>query len=125
MSDQTVNIFFQISGNANQVMNGVTQASEQLSQSLTKTTNIFNGFKGGLVVFQQASQLIQGLKSSIDSAIEPGISLNTLLQDLSAITGIAGKGLKEIEGYARQSAKAFGVDTAGAVETYKLILSQL
>jgi phage tail tape measure protein, TP901 family, core region len=125
MSDQTVNIFFQISGNANQVMNGVTQASEQLSQSLTKTTNVFNGFKGGLVVIQQASQLIQGLKSSIDSAMEPGISLNTSLQDLSAITGIAGKGLKEIEGYARKSAKAFGVDAAGAVESYKLILSQL
>ena len=109
MSDQTVNIIFNFSSNANQVINGVTQASAQLSQSLTSTTNIFNGFKSNLVVFQQASQLIQGFKSSIDSAIQPGIQLNTSLQDLSAITGITGKGLKEIEGYARQSAKTFGI----------------
>ena len=125
MSDQTVNIIFQISGNANQVMNGVTQASTQLSQSLSKTVNLFNSISGKLIVFQQASQLIQGFKASLDSAIQPGIQLNTSMQDLSAITGITGKGLKEIEGYARSSAKAFGVDAAGAVESYKLVLSQL
>ncbi|MDD4394698.1 MAG: phage tail tape measure protein [Bacteroidales bacterium] len=125
MNNQTVNIIFEISGNANQVMNGVTQASAQLSQSLNRNINIFNGFKGNLVVIQQATQWIQGLNSSLDAAIQPGIQLNNSLQDLSAITGITGKGLKEIEGYARESAKAFGIDAAGAVEGYKLVLSQL
>ncbi|MGL5913067.1 MAG: phage tail tape measure protein, partial [Bacteroidales bacterium] len=47
------------------------------------------------------------------------------LADLSAITGQTGEGLKAIEGYARESAKTFGLDAAQAVESYKLVLSQL
>ena len=38
---------------------------------------------------------------------------------------LTGKGLKEIEGYARESAQAFGTDAGVAVEGYKLLLSQL
>ena len=47
------------------------------------------------------------------------------MHDLSAVAGVAGEGLKQIEGFARQSAKAFGTDAAVAVEGYKLLLSQL
>lgn len=45
--------------------------------------------------------------------------------DLSAIAVVAGDKLKEIEGYARDTAKTFGTDAASSVESYKLLLSQL
>jgi len=51
--------------------------------------------------------------------------LDSQMHDLSAVAGVAGEGLKQIEGFARQSAKAFGTDAAVAVEGYKLLLSQL
>lgn len=47
------------------------------------------------------------------------------MHDLSAIAGVTGNALQEIEGVARESAKAFGTDAAVAVEGYKLLLSQL
>ncbi len=47
------------------------------------------------------------------------------MADLSAITGVTGRKLKEIEGYARSNVKAFGGDAAQSAEAYKLILSQL
>lgn len=47
------------------------------------------------------------------------------MHDLSAVAGVMGDSLKEREGYARSSAKAFGTDAAIAVEGYKLLLSQL
>ena len=47
------------------------------------------------------------------------------MTDLQAVTGVTGEGLKQIESYARDTAKAFGIDAAGAVESYKLILGQL
>ena len=47
------------------------------------------------------------------------------MHDLSAVAGLTGDGLKEIETFARESAKAFGTDAGVAVESYKLLLSQL
>ena len=47
------------------------------------------------------------------------------MADLSAITGLTGQGLKEIEKAARDSAKTFGTDASQNVNSYKLILSQL
>ena len=75
-----------------------------------------------------ANQFLEGirnLKSALDGAIQSGISLNTSLTDLSAITGLTGKALDEISDAARASAIAFGTDAAQNVESYKLLLSQL
>ena len=53
------------------------------------------------------------------------IRLDSQMYDLSAVAGVTGDGLKQIETFARQSAKVFGTDAAVAVEGYKLLLSQL
>jgi TP901 family phage tail tape measure protein len=47
------------------------------------------------------------------------------MAELSAITGVTGQGLKDIELAARSTAKTFGTDASANVESYKLILSQL
>lgn len=47
------------------------------------------------------------------------------MHDLSAVVVVTGETLKQIDGFARNSAKAFGTDASVAVEGYKLILSQL
>ena len=76
----------------------------------------------------QLDNLVKGaqqLTDGIQGLIAPGVALNTSLVDLQAITGVTGDKLQQIEGYARATAKAFGIDAAGAVESYKLILGQL
>jgi TP901 family phage tail tape measure protein len=76
----------------------------------------------------QLSSIIQqigNVADGINSINAPGLELSTSMADLSAITGVTGGKLKEIEGYARESAKTFGGSAADGVEAYKLVLSQL
>ncbi|MBO7287358.1 MAG: hypothetical protein J6U85_03920 [Bacteroidales bacterium] len=54
-----------------------------------------------------------------------GVALNSSLADLSAIAGVTGDKLKEIEGYARDTAKTFGTDAASSVESYKLSFASI
>ncbi len=61
----------------------------------------------------------------MDDLIAPGVALNSNMAELSAITGVTGQGLKDIEMAARSTAKTFGTDASDNVESYKLILSQL
>lgn len=72
-------------------------------------------------VIDQISRVSDG----INSLNGPGMQLSTSMHDLQAITGVTGKKLQEIEGYARNSAKTFGGSAAQGAESYKLILSQL
>ena len=123
--NQTVNINFNISGNAAGATANITNNINQLGAELKGVFNIFDSFKGKIVYIQQLSQFVQNLSDNISSAIQPGVALNSSLADLSAIAGVTGDKLKEIEGYARDTAKTFGTDAASSVESYKLLLSQL
>ncbi len=101
---------------------------QQINQVTTNTQNMTNNFGEAwkkLLSFNQALEGIRNLKSILREAIQPGIALNTSLMDLSAITGLTGKGLNAISDAARVSAKVFGTDAAQNVESYKLLLSQL
>lgn len=116
---------FNISGNAANATANISNNVSQLSNELKGVINVFNNFAEKIVVFNQISQSIQNFRDNFSSAIQPGIALNTSLMDLSAIAGVTGDKLKEIEGYARDTAKTFGTDAASSVESYKLLLSQL
>lgn len=72
-------------------------------------------------IIQQTQAVAQGF----ESLNAPGMELSSSMHDLQAMTGVAGEKLKEIEGYARTSAKTFGGSAAQGVESYKLILGQL
>lgn len=123
--DQTVNIKFNISGNASEATANITNNINQLNAEVKGVINIFDSLGGKIVYFQQLSQSVQNFRDNFSSAIQPGIALNSSLADLSAIAGVTGDKLKEIEGYARDTAKTFGTDAASSVESYKLLLSQL
>ncbi len=110
----------------------------QINSNFEKVNASFNSFQNnvhkGIDKIQKQlnsvnlNALIQNISSAADgltSLNDPGIKLSSSLADLSAITGQTGKGLKEIEGYARENAKTFGGSAADGVEAYKLILSQL
>ncbi len=77
------------------------------------------------MTFEYAKNTVQSIAQSFSELSGAGIKLDSQMHDLSAVAGVTGEGLKQIEGFARQSAKAFGTDAAVAVEGYKLLLSQL
>lgn len=125
MSTQNLNINFSISGNALNSFTAVNNTVESLNANITGSLKIFNSFGGMMVAFQGMTQTAENFKQAINDMYAPGVALNSSLADLSAITGQTGEGLKQIEIYARESAKTFGVDAAQSVESYKLLLSQL
>ena len=122
---ETVNINFNISGNASNASINIAKNISNVNGEIDKAISSFEKLGDSLFVFQQITQTIQGFSDVFSSAIQPGIALNTSLTDLSAIAGVTGDKLKEIEGYARDTAKTFGTDAASSVESYKLLLSQL
>lgn len=122
---ETVNINFNISGNASNASINIAKNISNVNGEIDKAISSFEKLGDSLFVFQQITQTIQGFSDVFSSAIQPGIALNTSLTDLSAIAGVAGDKLKEIEGYARDTAKTFGTDAVSSVESYKLLLSQL
>ncbi len=110
---------------------GVTAQINGINQSVQVAgNNIQNSFETinnsiERISFSNVLDQIDRVTSGLESVSQPGLKLSTNMADLSAITGVTGEKLKEIEGYARDSAKIFGVDAANGVESYKLILSQL
>lgn len=125
MNNQNVQIVFSVQGNAVNALEGISQQAGVLNDTLNKSINIFNSFGDCMTVTQQVVQALKGVGSGLNELDASGVALNTSLANLSAITGQTGAGLKSIENYARQSAKTFGGSAATAVESYKLILSQL
>lgn len=132
--DNTLNYILQFSSNADKVTATVNKLDKSLNTVDGRVKKLSTNFSGAmdkinsklsslrLTSFIQNTQFAaQGL----DAMSAPGLKLNASLSDLEAITGVTGDKLKEIEGYARTSAKTFGGEASDGVESYKLILSQL
>ncbi|MEG1952466.1 MAG: phage tail tape measure protein [Bacteroidales bacterium] len=125
MSAPSIQYVVNVSGSGQSVLQQIDQTVSNINEKMKKTVGLCDTFGGKVVVFQQISQAIEGAKKGIDDFFQGGVALDKNLKDLSAITGETGDGLKRIEGYARESAKTFGGSAAQAVESYKLLLSQL
>ena len=122
---ETVNINFNISGNAAGAAINIAKNIANIGEEANKSASLLEQVSKKMFAFQQITQFTQNFSDTFSSAIQPGIALNSSLADLSAIAGVTGDKLKEIESYARDTAKTFGTDAASSVESYKLLLSQL
>ncbi|MCK9452864.1 MAG: phage tail tape measure protein [Bacteroidales bacterium] len=121
----SINYSFNIVGNAAVVVNNIIGGIDKMNNTVKQSAGLFQNLSAKIVVFNQASQLLQSFNTSLMNGAKAGLELDKSMADLEAITGLTGDKLKEVEGYARQSAKTFGGSAAQGVESYKLILSQL
>lgn len=116
---------FNIGGNYTATINGMTEATGQFNATVDQTESKANKLTGMLARFDYLNNVAQGIASGFEGLSGAGMRLDSQMHDLSAVAGVTGETLKQIEGFARDSAKAFGTDAAVAVEGYKLLLSQL
>ena len=121
----SINYNLNFTSNGGQIFASINSGLQKVQDNTTKTTKVFGDCYKALLSVNLASQGLQQLSQTLDSVVAPGIELNTQIADLSAITGLTGQGLKDIEIAARQSSKTFGTDASQNVNSYKLILSQL
>lgn len=116
---------FNISGNYSATINGMSTATGDFTASVDGAQNSIGKFTTVLAGIDLVKNALSGLQQAADAFSASGIALDSNMHDLSAVAGVTGEGLKQIESFARQSAKAFGTDASVAVEGYKLLLSQL
>ena len=116
---------FNIGGNFSAQINGMSAATGAFSAQVDGAQNAVQTFTAACMTFDYTKNVAQNLAQGFTELSGVGIKLDSQMHDLSAVAGVAGDGLKQIETFARQSAKAFGTDAAVAVEGYKLLLSQL
>lgn len=116
---------FNIGGNFSAQINGMSAATGEFSAQVDGAQNAVQTFTAACMTFDYAKNVAKSLAEGFTELSSAGITLDSQMHDLSAVAGVTGDGLKQIETFARQSAKAFGTDAAVAVEGYKLLLSQL
>ena len=128
------NYIFKITSDAQKVTAGMDKLNASVDKIQSSTVNMdatfkksFGNMQRDIATIKLSSILdqVDRVANGLNTLNKPGMDLSTNMYDLQAITGVAGDKLKEIEGYARQSAKTFGGSAADGVESYKLILSQL
>lgn len=125
MTSPAMNYLFNIGGDFTVQMESLNKATGEFTAKVSSAQKGLQSFVGLALQIETLSSGLLRVSESLSGFIAPGVALNTSLTDLKAITGVTGEGLQQIEGYARETAKAFGIDAAGAVESYKLILGQL
>jgi len=123
--DNTINYIIQVTGNAGSQITAIQNNAEAATDKIFGLRKGVEKFGMSLFALNNINQAFAGLKDSLMEMAAPGIELNKNMADLSAITGITGDKLNEIEGYARKSAKVFGGSAAQGIESYKLLLSKL
>lgn len=116
---------FNVGGNFTATMEGMAESTDRFNAAVEGTHSWLGKLGQTLAVWDLASNYVSKFNDTLGSLSSSGISLDSQMHDLSAVAGVVGDGLKQIEGYARSSAKAFGIDASQAVEGYKLLLSQL
>ena len=106
-------------------MKEMVAGTKELGSEVKGTQDGIIGFCNKLASYDWGISSIKNSLSGLQELNSSGVSLDSQMHDLSAIAGVTGDALKEIEGYARDAAKAFGTDASEAVTGYKLLLSQL
>ena len=114
-------------------MQGVVSKVVDLQESLDNAANnggkrlqnTFDKIGESAFTFTNVKDSIDRLSGSLDDMAAPGLKLNEAMHSLSAVSGVTGSGLKQIEGYARKAAKTFGGSATDSVNAYQLVLSQL
>lgn len=116
---------FNIGGNFEAKISGITQTTGDFSATVESAQSKLGGLTTSLARFDLIKNTVQGIVDGFTQIGSSGVALDSQMHDLSAVAGVTGDTLKQIEGFARDSAKAFGTDASVAVEGYKLLLSQL
>ncbi len=112
-------------GSSGAAINGVVDGMNRAAGTANSLTAAISKIGGAAFAFNNIKSAVSGIADDFRAAIQPGVDFEDNLKDLQAITGVNETQLKKIGEAARANAKTFGVEAKGAVEGYKLILSQL
>ncbi len=121
----SINYIFNLGGNFKDGIKQLLISTSIFNSEVSSARDLVEAFTSDMANLSVVSDGFASMSEIFTQFSKSGIALDTSLTDLSALTGLVGDDLKVIEDYARESAKAFGIDAAQAVESYKMVLGQL
>ena len=85
----------------------MSTATGELQAKVDGAQNSIGKWTTMLAGIDLVKNAIEGLNQVTETFSASGIRLDSQMHDLSAVAGVTGETLKQIEGFARDSAKAF------------------
>ncbi len=125
MADNTVRFLINIDGNAYSGVVNLDGAFKNLTASVKTSLSFTEKFTKSLIGFNMFTDALTKVNEGLQSAIQPGITFDHSLRELSAIAQVTGKPLEEIGDKARNLAKTFGGDATSYVESFKDVIGSL
>lgn len=102
----------------------VVNVVEKVDKSVNKTVNNI-GKQLSALNLNAIVDTIRNVTDAVSNISAPGISFEKASADFSALTGVAGKELEELEQRSREVGISSGLGANGAIEAYKLLASQI
>lgn len=125
MSAQQVNFVINVTGNADNSVQSITQKVTNLTSQAMKTVNVFQTLSGKIVVFNQLSDMLQRVSADFANVSKSGMDFQQSVADLSSITGITGAELDGLSKKAREFGVTSGLGAVQMAESYKVLASQI
>jgi len=114
---ETINYRIRFDSNGDAVLEDISSASAKVQQNISRTQSMCDKFGASFLKLGAIKNAIEGVGQGFNNIMKPGMDLQSSMADLSAITGLTGGKLDEIEGYARKAASTFGGSAAQSVES--------
>ena len=123
MNNQTINYIFNITGNANEVINNIVQSTGVLNKSLSQTVNVFEGIKGKAVAFQGVVSTIQSVNDAIGGITQAGANAELQLMNLKTLFGGNAEAANDMYERISEYGKVTPYDKAGLIEAQRTMMS--
>lgn len=123
MNNQTINYIFNITGNANEVINNIVQSTGVLNKSLSQTVNVFEGFKGKAVALQGVVSTIQSVNDAIGGITQAGANAELQLMNLKTLFGGNAEAAEAMYERISEYGKVTPYDKAGLIEAQRTMMS--
>ncbi len=119
MVDKITSPMKNITGSSEKAASGVEGVGKKADESGKKLKDM------SAIDLFAINDAVQNIAREFEKVNAPGAAFNAQLMDLSAITGVVGDDLEDMGKKGRKTAKIFGVDASGMLESYKGVLSKL
>ena len=97
---------FNIGGNFQAQINGMRTEAGQFVAEMSGAEVAVKNFTTTCMTFDFATNVIKNCAEGFAELTAAGVTLDTKMHELSAVAGVTGEGLQQIEDFARSSAKA-------------------
>lgn len=122
---QSMNYLFNINGNFEAKIDGMSEMLGKFNATINQSGGLLQKLSGYMVKFNVLVEGVNNFSNALSNIYSPMLSFDSNMKELKAMTGLTAEQLDKVNVSARETAIRFGIDASGAVESYKLLLSQL